>query len=168
MSQHDNSMHSDYMSQSMSSDVAAIPRSPAPPRYTQGVVHKSSHPSPRPSSLPLKNTASPQQPSLDTSHNHPTSPPHTNQHTSLLMATPRSTHSPHLHSPHSKTPLISGSAHLGPTDIDSPLRLSQYEKDVAVYKQAEPASHVSSSTDSGYGHNHIFDRLPGMDDRLYT
>lgn len=43
---------------------------------------------------------------------------------------------------------------------DTPMSLSQYEKDVAVFKQMEPHSQVSSSTDSGYGH-HIYERLPG-------
>ncbi len=42
------------------------------------------------------------------------------------------------------------------------LLFPQYEQDVALYKQAaaEPASQVSSSTDSGYG-NHPADRYSG-------
>ena len=47
------------------------------------------------------------------------------------------------------------------TPLDTPLRLTQYEKDVAVFKQVEPPSQVSSSTDSGYGH-HIYEKMPGQ------
>ncbi len=42
----------------------------------------------------------------------------------------------------------------------SPLKLTQYDKDVAMYKAGEPPSQVSSSTDSGYGHAHIYERVP--------
>ena len=43
----------------------------------------------------------------------------------------------------------------------SPLKLTQYDKDVAMFKGPEPPSQVSSSTDSGYGHTHIYERVPG-------
>ena len=43
----------------------------------------------------------------------------------------------------------------------SPLKLTQYDKDVAMFKGPEPPSQVSSSTDSGYGHAHIYERVPG-------
>ena len=48
-----------------------------------------------------------------------------------------------------------------PPALYSPLKLSQYDKDVAMYKPGEPHSQVSSSTDSGYGHAHIYERVPG-------
>ena len=38
-------------------------------------------------------------------------------------------------------------------------RVSNYEKDVAVFKGKEPTSQVSSSTDSGYVHGQMGDRL---------
>ncbi len=41
----------------------------------------------------------------------------------------------------------------------SPLKVTQYDKDVAVYKGPEPPSQVSSSTDSGYGHAHIYEKM---------
>ena len=44
---------------------------------------------------------------------------------------------------------------LPPGDI-SPLRLTQYEQDVAV----------SSSTDSGYGQSHCYNQAPGTDSRF--
>ena len=43
----------------------------------------------------------------------------------------------------------------------SPMKLTQYDKDVAIFKGPEPPSQVSSSTDSGYGHAHIYERMPG-------
>ena len=43
----------------------------------------------------------------------------------------------------------------------SPLKLTQYDKDVAMFKGPEPPSQVSSSTDSGYGHAQIYERVPG-------
>ncbi len=40
----------------------------------------------------------------------------------------------------------------------SPWKPTMYDKDVAVYKGPQPASQVSSSTDSGYGHAQVFER----------
>ena len=54
----------------------------------------------------------------------------------------------------------------GGGSYDTPVRLTQYDKDVAVYKQAEPASQVSSSTDSGYGH--LYDRMHGENGSRYS
>ena len=44
-----------------------------------------------------------------------------------------------------------------------PQSTTNYDKDVAVYKQQDPLSQVSSSTDSGYGHAHQFDRNSASD-----
>ena len=51
--------------------------------------------------------------------------------------------------------------HPKPPCIDTNAWATQYDTDVAVYKQheVEPPSQVSSSTDSGYGHGHAFDSL---------
>ena len=43
--------------------------------------------------------------------------------------------------------------------VDTPLHVTHYDQDVAVYKPSDPVSQVSSSTDSGYGHNQCFDRM---------
>jgi len=51
-----------------------------------------------------------------------------------------------------------------PPPAGGTMRLTQYEQDVAMFK-SEPISQVSSSTDSGYGHGHCFNRTSAMDGR---
>ena len=51
-----------------------------------------------------------------------------------------------------------------PPPAGGTMRLTQYEQDVAMFK-SEQISQVSSSTDSGYGHSHSFNRTLVMDGR---